>query len=282
MNFNTYPNPWDLRYFQEIAHTGNLSRASERLGVGQPALSLALKRLEEVLEVSLFFRRSRGLTLTSAGQRLLRESNRLLAAWELVVSETKKSETEMVGRYTLGCHPSVAIYALKDVIKDLYSSFSDIEIHLVHGLSRIICEGVISGNIDFGIVVNPAKHPDLIIHKLADDEVCFWRSAKGLEDVLIYNPALIQSQTLLKKIKRKGTFKRSIASESLEVIATLAGSGAGIAILPNRVAKAIAPGLKKMENYPVYLDEVTFIYRADLPKTSSSKCIVNMMKSLLI
>src|SRR4051812_16723730 len=99
MNINTYPNPWDLRYFQEIARTGNLSRASERLGVGQPALSLSLKRLEEDLGEILFLRRSRGLILTSAGQRLLRESNKLLAAWESVVAETKKSETEMVGRF---------------------------------------------------------------------------------------------------------------------------------------------------------------------------------------
>ncbi|NQW45984.1 MAG: LysR family transcriptional regulator [Deltaproteobacteria bacterium] len=111
------------RYFQEIAHTGNLSRASERLGVGQPGLSLAVKRLEDGLEVKLFLRRNLGLTLTSAGQRLLRESNRPLAAWESVVSETKKSETEMIGRFTLGCHTSVAIYALKNVMRDLYSSF---------------------------------------------------------------------------------------------------------------------------------------------------------------
>ena len=55
MNFNIYPTSWDLRYFQEIAHTGNLSRAAERLGVGQPTLSLSLKRLENNLGAKLFF-----------------------------------------------------------------------------------------------------------------------------------------------------------------------------------------------------------------------------------
>ncbi|MGE3973936.1 MAG: LysR family transcriptional regulator [Bdellovibrionales bacterium] len=282
MNFNIYPNPWDLRYFQEIASTGNLSRASERLGVGQPALSLALKRLEEGLEVELFLRRNRGLTLTSAGQRLLRESNKLQAAWESVVGETKKSETELVGRYTLGCHPSVAIYALKDVIRDLYASYSGIEVQLIHALSRVVCEGVISGTLDFGIVVNPIKHPDLVIHKLATDEVCFWKTHKGHEDVLIYNPALSQSQALIQKIKKKEPFKRTICSDNLEVIASLASNGAGVAILPTRVAKAIASNLKQVEGYPTYYDEVTFLYRADLPKTSSSKCVVNYFKVLKI
>lgn len=282
MNFNIYPNAWDLRYFQEIASTANLSRAAERLGVGQPALSLALKRLEEGLQVKLFLRRNRGLILTAAGQRLLRESNRLLSDWESIVAETKKSETELVGRYSLGCHPSVAIYALKDVLKDLYTSFSGIEIQLFHGLSRVICEGVISGSIDFGIVVNPIKHPELIIHKLASDEVGFWKTTKGLDNVLIYNPELAQSQALLKKVKKMATFDRSIASENLEVIATLAGSGTGVAILPSRVVKAIAPGLRKMKNSPTYVDEITFIYRADLPRTASSQCIIKAMKSLAL
>lgn len=282
MNINTCPDPWDLRYFQDIAHTGNLSRSAERLGVGQPALSLALKRLEDVLQVKLFLRRSRGLLLTTSGQRLLRESNQLLASWQAVVSETKRSHTELVGRFTMGCHPSVAIYALKSVIRDIYSNYPRIEIDLVHNSSRIVCEGVISGRIDFGIVVNPIRHSDLIIHKLAADEVGFWGVSGGLDNVLIYNPDMLQAQAILKKLKQKENYERTIYSENLEVIAMLAGSGAGIAILPTRVVRAMAPSLRRLEKYPHYTDEVTFVYRADLPKTASTKCILDFLKSIAI
>lgn len=280
MKINIYPNPWDLRYFQEIAFTGNLSRAAERLNVGQPALSLALKRLEDCLDVKLFLRRSRGLQLTAAGQRLLRESNRLLSTWEGVLSETKKSETDLVGKYTLGCHQSVAIYALKDSLRNLYSMYPGIELQLVHGLSRIVCENVISGAVDFGIVVNPVRHPELVIHKLATDEVSFWKATKGLEDVLICNPQLVQTQTLLNKIKKKNPFTRTIASDNLEVIATLTGAGTGVGILPTRAVQTSAPDLKKLAGYPVFSDEITFVYRADLPKTASSRVIIETLKSL--
>lgn len=280
MNINIYPNPWDLRYFQEIAQTGNLSRAAERLGVGQPALSLSLKRLEEALKVDLFARRNRGLILTTAGQRLLRETNHLLAAWEAIVSETQKTKTELTGRFKIGCHPSVAIYALKDVIRDLYKKYPAIEIELVHHLSRVICEKVISGNVDFGIVVNPIKHPDLLIQRLATDEVCFWTTPKSLQDVLIYNPDLLQSQALLTQLKKKHIFKRTIVSENLEVIATLAGRGAGVALLPSRVATTLAPHLKRVEAYPTFLDEISFIHRVDLPKTASTKALRDFLKSL--
>ena len=282
MNINTYPHPWDLRYFQEIALTSNLSRAAERLGIGQPALSLALKRLEATLQVQLFLRRNRGLVLTLAGQRLLRASNQLLSDWEAVVSETRKSQTTLVGRYTLGCHPSVAIYSLKESLKELYTSYPGIEIQLIHGLSRVICEGIISGTLDFGLVVNPVRHPDLVIHKLASDEVGFWKAPNGLSDVLIYNPDLNQSQALLKKVKKKEQPHRIITSNNLEVIATLAASGTGVAILPSRVAKAIAPQLKKVRGWPTYLDEITFVHRVDLPKLPSSERVIKLMKSIAI
>lgn len=275
MKINTYPNPWDLRYFQEIAYTQNLSRAAERLGIGQPALSLSLKRLEEAMQTKLFYRRHKGLTLTSAGQRLLKESNRLLADWESLVAQTKKSQNDMVGRFSLGVHPSVALYSLNRALRKVYSDHQGIEIHLEHDLSRIINERVISGEIDFGIVVNPMRHPDLVIHKLATDEVGFWKVSGGIKDVLICNSHLHQTQSLLKKIKSKNIFSRTLTSESLEVVASLAQAGLGTAILPQRVARFFTRDLELVATLPVYQDEICFIYRSDIVKTSSSRYLID-------
>lgn len=282
MKINTYPNPWDIHYFQEIATTLNLSRASERLGVGQPTLSLSLKRLEDNLGVQLFYRRNKGLILTDSGQRLLKESNALLASWQSLVAETKKSETELVGRYSLGCHPSVGLYALQDIVKNIYKTYEFIELQLIHGLSRQICEKVIRGEVDFGLVVNPLKHPDLVIHKITTDEVCFWKTNDSLQDVIIYNPNLVQTQDLLNKIKHKKVFSRVMTTDSLEVISTLTNSGAGVGILPKRVAKVFSERLEKITSLPSYKDEIAFIYRADIIKTESARCLIESFKNLKI
>lgn len=277
----TFPNPWDLIYFQELAAVPNLSRAAERLGVSQPALSLSLKRLEANLGAVLFHRRHRGLDITPEGEDLLRECTRLMNDWAAIASEARRSKQEVRGRYRLGCHPSVAIYGLKDVVRDLYSDFPEIEIHLGHGLSREVCEQVISGKMDFGLVVNPVPHPDLVISKIAKDEVCFWHKAGGLKDTLIYNPDMLQSQTLLKKYRER-KFPRSLHSGNLEVIATLAASGAGTAILPTRVVQSMAPSLRKVPDAPTFIDEITFVHRSDLPKTAGARAILERMKALKI
>lgn len=211
--------------------------------------------------------------------RLLRECNRLLADWESVVSETRKSETEVIGKYRLGCHPSVALYALDPFLKNLYQEQAGLELELIHGLSRVVCEGVVSGKIDFGLVINPTPHADLVIVELAKDEVTFWRSSKCLPSVLLCNPELFQTQSLLKKAKGM-RFERTVASESLEVLTSLAKSHVGTAILPERIVKILAPSLAKVEGAPSFQDRLALVYRSDLRKTAGAKVILAGLKSL--
>ena len=279
MKNDTYPDPSDLRYFQEVAEVLNLSRAAERLNVGQPTLSLSMKRLERLLGVKLFVRRNRGLTLTEAGSRLLRRCESLQACWSSLVSETRMSETELKGRFSLGLHPSVALFCLDPLIRQIYSAQPGIEIRLVHGLSRVMTERVISGQIDFGLVVNPVRHADLVIVKLAEDQVSFWKAPGALEDVLIYNPDLQQSRALLNAVREYG---RALTSDNLEVVASLTQSGAGVGILPTRLVKAIAPSLRRMAALPSYKDEIAFVYRVDLPKTAASRFVIDQIRKLKI
>lgn len=281
MNIDTYPSPVELEYFRAIASTQNLSRAAERLGVGQPTLSLALKKLEGQLKATLFVRKNRGLSLTDAGVRLLKETENLKLAWDSVVAAARSSESEIQGRFKLGCHPSVALYSLDPLLRSIYSAQPELEIKLVHGLSRAMTEKLITGDLDLALIVNPVRHPDLVLVKLAVDEIAFWKTTKSLNDVLIFNPALLQSQDLLKKLKTRH-FNRTIESENLEVICTLTKSGAGIGLLPTRLVEALAPSLTRLNELPRYKDEIYFAYRADKPKTAAMKYLINQLKSLKI
>ena len=68
----------ELRYFIEVANSLNLSRASERLGISQPSLSVAIKRLEGSIGTELLIRQKRGVVLTQAGKQLLAHAKQLL------------------------------------------------------------------------------------------------------------------------------------------------------------------------------------------------------------
>lgn len=282
------PSAPDLLYFIEVANSLNLSRASERLGISQPSLSLAVKRLETLIGTPILTRHKYGVTLTQAGKQFLAHAKQLLQYWEQTKSQVLASHLEVQGNFTIGCHTSMAMHSISGFLPQLLTDYPKLEIKLKHDISRKILEEVVNLSIDVGIVANPLKHPDLVITKLCNDEVTFWSSNKKspLQDldseraVVICDPELTQTQTLLKKMKKMGiTFNRMIATTSLEVVANLTANQAGIGILPTRVAKSIYPKqLKPLQKAPVYKDELCLIYRHENRDVQAMKTIISTIK----
>lgn len=277
------PSPAELTYFVEVANTLNISRASERLGISQPTLSLAIKRLEHSFGVPLLIRSKTGVKLTQSGQKLLQHARTLISDWENLRGDALKTETEIRGHYTIGCHPSVAVYSLPSILPRLLKENPLLEIRLVHDLSRKITEEVISFKVDFGIVVNPTEHPDLVIKLLCKDEVGFWVSGSRECDrtVLVCDPELMQTQALLKLTsKREAKFTRTITSSNLEVVTAIVASGAGVGIIPGRVASRLKSlGLTPFEKDGHRVqDRVCLIYRADAQRSFSGKTIARTIE----
>lgn len=279
MNINLY----DLTYFIEIAQSQNLSHAALRLGVTQPTLSLALNRLENAVGIQLFQRSKKGVLLTPAGRNFLLQARQLMQNWESVKNLTQAAHHEVKGRYILGAHPSVALYSLPQIFSGLLSDHPALEVKLVHDLSRKILDEVVLGLVDIGIVVNPIRHPDLIIKKLCDDEVCLWTAARGKinTDVLIGDTELIQTQSLIKKLRKsKYDFKRFISSSNLEVIAALTKEQAGIGVLPQRVAQRTG-SLERIKNSPVFKDEICLVHRAEMRSVRAIQVISQALEKAL-
>jgi DNA-binding transcriptional LysR family regulator len=272
-------NEQDIKYFIEIAHSLNITRASERLGVTQPTLTQALGRLERELDSELFHRSKKGVHLTKAGERLLASSQQLLMEWEKIFAAVKNSELQVTGRYKLGVHSAVARYTLPVFLKDLLQENPQLEIHLRHDLSRKIAEEVISWKLDLGLVINPPPHPDLVIKTLCEDVVTLWCSGEDhVKDDLICEPDLLQTQSILEKLGKKGFhFKRTLHSSSLEVITSLVHEGCGVGILPERVVKS--DGKAKIRRLsadaPVFKDKLCLIYRADTRNNAATRMIIN-------
>ncbi len=270
-------NQTDLKYFIELASTQHVSKAAERLGVSQPALSHCMKRIEQEVGLSLFLRSKKGVTLTAAGQRLLGSAQTLLQNWQDVVIAAKSEMQEISGVIRLGCHTAVAQYTLPHFLPDFLSQHPLISFQLHHGLSRHINEAIISGQMDVGLVVNPSPHPDLVIKEVLKDRVTFWQSKSNQNhDVLIYDPSLMQSQNLLKKLSlKKINFKRKIESSSLEVIAQLVVAGAGCGLLPERVMRAFATSqVVTLANAPSFQDRICLVFKPEFRKMKKGQALI--------
>ena len=266
----------DIKYFITVSETENVTRASEILGISQPALSYAIKRLERELGGDLLIRLKSGTKLTKLGEEFLKRSRKLIFNWEQAQNLANSEFGHIEASYTFAIHPSVALYSLKEFLPSITKEYPDLDINFMHGLSREMTEKVISWEADFGIVVNPVKHPDLVIIKLCTDDVTIFHRAKSLKR-LIFDENLLQSQTIIKKLKKSFSFDRQIKSANLEVIANLTSEGMGYGVLPTRVAK-LHKGLIPLKGAPIFKDEICLIYRPEKHKSVVSKKLIELIR----
>lgn len=146
------PSTTDLIYFFEVAKELHFSRAAKKLNVTQPSLSLAIKRLEEQLKMSLFIRHKQGVTLTRAGKELHTNVSKLLAHWNEIFSNLQDANHLVKGRVSIGCHSTLAPF-MSGMVADLFAQYPGLEIHFQHEFREKIMEWVVKGDVEMHLYI---------------------------------------------------------------------------------------------------------------------------------
>lgn len=136
-----------LIYFREIANEGSISKASEKLLIGQPALSAQLKQLEDQLEIELFERKNRKLILTDAGKVALKYANEIgQLGQELLQVIADKSYSNKTP-FRLGALDSVPKQIVWEIAQKA-RSYGDCFVSIVEGDQEELTAELLSRNID--------------------------------------------------------------------------------------------------------------------------------------
>jgi len=147
-----------LRYFVAVAEEGHVTRAAEKLGMQQPALSLQIKAIERELDVQLFRRTPRGVELTSAGQALLAEAKALLAHHDRAVETTRRAARGAQGRLCVGMTPTAPFHPLVPrAIRAYRENFPLVSLTLEEGLSNELIERFAKDQMDAAFFVRASS-----------------------------------------------------------------------------------------------------------------------------
>jgi DNA-binding transcriptional LysR family regulator len=162
-----------IRYFNVIAHERHLTRAAERLGVTQPALSAALKKLEGELGAQLLHRTSRGVELTEAGEVFLRHAERAINAADEAISGVRRVIGLEQGSLSVGGGATATGYLLPRAVRRFHEEHPGVRFHVREAASSAVQQGVLAGELDLGIVTLPLNNAGdgdiIVIHELADE-----------------------------------------------------------------------------------------------------------------
>ncbi len=238
-----------LHYFRVICDCGSLRKAAEQLRISQSALSIALKRLEEVLEQELLIRTARGIQLTATGQMLHQFSADIGRQVEEIELRLRNPSDPFAGKIRIGSYESIANYWLPQFVRATRESFPNLHFEISIGSSLEICQQVSDGSIDIGIAIQAPKTEAYRSIKLFDDSFSFYMqksknrrsSAKNhhrMPFIGMWNARINKRKQLSDLMNELGiAMTHSITVQSFEIARSLAAQGLGISVLPERVAE---------------------------------------------
>jgi DNA-binding transcriptional LysR family regulator len=144
-----------LRQFRTLAQTANFSRAAELAHVSQPALSRTIRLLEEDLGARLFDRNRRHVSLTPAGEDLLRLTQRLIADFDDAFDLLGQTLSGQRGRIALGVLPSYAVGDLPAVLSRFREAWPGVDVTVREGLAGTIYQQLRERLIDLAVMTPP-------------------------------------------------------------------------------------------------------------------------------
>lgn len=237
----------ELRYIVAVAQERNFRRAAERVFVSQPALSLAIQKLEEELGIRIFERNKTEVTVTHVGEQVVAQAQRALEETERIREIAGYGKNQLAGPLKLGVIYTVGPYLLPELIPVLKNKAPEMPLEVEENLTANL-EGLLgNGRLDVIIVALPFGGPGIVTQPLYDEDFNVlvpsnhpWAGKRSIrsseltsEKVLLLNSGHCFSNQVVEacpELNQKGG--ETHQGNSLETIRNMVASGLGITVLP--------------------------------------------------
>ena len=235
------------RVFYEVANSGNISHASQRLNISQPALSKSIKNLEEQLGGNLFVRTQKGVVLTEEGKSFYNHIKKAIDNINNAENEFTNLINLNTGSIRIGVSTTITEKYLLPYLKIFHKKYPNITIHMYTDISNELLDRLKNGLIDLAIVhvIDKDYGYDIDISRIKKIHSCFVVNEElkelakkeiSLKELVNY-PMILQtegsnSRDFIKKIEIDNniSFNNNIESSSYTLIAEFAKLGLGIGI----------------------------------------------------
>jgi DNA-binding transcriptional LysR family regulator len=162
---------WQLNIFCKVIELKSFSRAAKAVHLSQPTISSHIKDLEDHLECRLIDRLSKEAVPTKAGELLYGYAKRMLALRDETETALAEFKGKIRGRLVIGGSTIPGTYLMPQLIGDFKKRYPDVIVSLRIGDTENIIEGILTGNLELGIVGAEADTKKIVQKKLIEDEL---------------------------------------------------------------------------------------------------------------
>ncbi|MBR6026664.1 MAG: hydrogen peroxide-inducible genes activator [Neisseriaceae bacterium] len=243
----------ELRYIIAVSKEKHFGRAARSCNVSQPTLSIAIKKLEEELGVSLFDRSLNEIIVTDVGERIIEQAQLIIDEVDNLINIANLQKNELDGTFRLGLIFTVAPYLLPKLIVSLHKNAPNMPLILEENYTHVITESLKKGSLDAIVVAEPFQETGIETIPLYDEPffVIVPKGHRFEEYDCISSKQLVKEKVLLltegncmrdnilsncRELAVQQTKLMGIANvlqgSSINTIRHMVASGLGISILP--------------------------------------------------
>jgi LysR family carnitine catabolism transcriptional activator len=237
-----------LRAFLAVAECLSFAQAGERLHLSQPALSLAIKSLEEDLGGQLLARTTRNVGLTPEGETLLPLARQLLADWDNTEELLRQRFTLQMGKVSVAAMPSFAGNLLPVALKVFRSRYPRVNVAVHDVINEQVLEMVRHRRVELGIGFEPESSNSLVFtpfymdrfvavvaadSPLAGRDEVPWSELLGQDFIALQRPSAVRLLLEQAILARHGKLSVAFESHQLSTIGRMVANGLGVSAVPS-------------------------------------------------
>src|ERR1044072_168080 len=160
-----------LEYFSSVVQEKSFSKAADKVFRTQPAVSIAIRRLEEEIGLPLLDRTQKSPVLTEAGQIVYDYAQRILDLRDQVGQAIAEMQTLKKGRVRVGANESTSLYLLPDLILAFREPHPEAKVEIHRHVSSRLPREVLERNVDFALMASEPADRDLEAFPVLKDEL---------------------------------------------------------------------------------------------------------------
>ena len=257
----------NLRIFIQVAERGSFTQVANELYISQPAISRAIKALEDELKVKLFFRDKRsGLILTDAGEKILKLARQMADTENRIYQTAFRENNFLGGKVRVASMPILTSVILSKVFYQFREKYPYVSVELLEGSSAEIRKAVEEHQVDFGLTSSPFGDLDKQV-VFMDRMVSVSREPSHSADPVPLNEntgeyILCRAgyETVLEELKgQKIKLEHCFTVQQAETVINLVKQGNGIGILSELVLNATPNSLYRHTIFPEVEMEIGII-----------------------
>lgn len=283
----------DLRYLVKLAELRHFGKAAAACYVSQPTLSIAIKKLEDELNISLFERHRHEVLITPAGERVIAQAKVVLDEAEHLKQLAAAQQDEFAQPLRLGAIFTVAPYVFPSLIPALHQSAPNLLLYLEENYTHVLSDKLANGDLDVILVAAPFELPESQSQVLFSEEFYlltpknhpFTQKKPILASDVANSPMLMLGEGHCFRDQILAACPMSNPKlnngNSLETLRFMVANGLGLTLIPAiSVPYLVNDSLAAHRISPAPTRQIVAVWRRRFPRPQALRVLINSLQQL--